>query len=418
MPIPIPAPTMPARMLESEDEAHMTRTAAAVALILNAGSSSLKFAVYEITGSPVQLARGLVERIGGEPHLRADFGDAAPSVRRNLVPGQAPDHVGALAAALALLRERLPEARVEAVGHRVVHGGPSHAQPVIVTADVLTELRRLIPFAPIHQPHNLAGIEAARAAFPGALQVACFDTAFHRTQPWVNDTFALPPAYYERGVRRYGFHGISYDYVAGELSRLAPACHAGRTVIAHLGNGASMCAALGGRSIASTMGFTPLDGLPMGTRCGQIDPGVVLYMLEQEGQPVADVAHLLYNRSGLLGMSGRSNDLRTLEEAGDPAADAALGYFTERIRQETGRLAAALGGLDALVFTAGIGENSARVRAEVCEGLRWMGIDLHRDRNAGGVGQISTDGSRVRVLVIPTDEEIVIARAAASLIGP
>lgn len=386
------------------------------ALVLNAGSSSLKFALYDIAGAPLQRVRGVVERIGHKPSLSADFGGSTPPVRQDLAIGGASEHSGALTAVLGLIEQHFPGARVEAVGHRVVHGGPDHAEPVVVTAEVLAGLRELVPFAPIHQPHNIAGIEAARTAFPEARQVACFDTAFHRTQPWVNDTFALPPAYYQRGVRRYGFHGVSYEYVSGELARLAPSCHAGRCVIAHLGNGASMCATRGGRSIASTMGFTPLDGLPMGTRCGQIDPGVIFYMIEQEGRPVAEVERLLYNGSGLLGLSGQSNDMRTLEQAGNAEAEAAITYFIERIRQETGRLAAALGGLDALAFTAGIGENSARIRAEVCEGLSWLGIDLDRERNASGAPHISTDASQVDVFIVPTDEEIVIARAAARLL--
>lgn len=386
-----------------------------LALTLNAGSSSLKFALYDIAGAPVQRARGIVERIGDAPHLRADFG-AAPPVRQTLDAGVASNHAGALGAVLALLDAAGPGGQVAAVGHRVVHGGPDCAAPMVVTPEVLDALAALVPFAPIHQPHNLTGIRAARAAFPAALQVACFDTAFHRTQPWTNDTYALPPDYYARGVRRYGFHGLSYDYVTGELARIAPALAAGRVVIAHLGNGASMCAALGGRSVASTMGFTPLDGLPMGTRCGRIDPGVIFYMVEQERRSVADVEDLLYNRSGLLGLSGISNDLRSLEAAGTPEAEAAIGYFTARIREEVGRLAATLGGLDALVFTAGIGENSVRVREEVCAGLRWLGVELDAGRNAAAPGPITTPGSRVQALVIPTDEEIVIARAAKRLL--
>lgn len=386
-----------------------------LALTLNAGSSSLKFALYGIERGPVERARGIVERIGGAPRLKAGFGADAPAVARDLATEEASDHVGALGAVLALVETAFPGARIVTVGHRVVHGGSAYAAPTVVTPEVLEALIRLIPFAPIHQPHNVSGIEAAQAAFPDALQVACFDTAFHRTQPWLNDTYALPPEYYARGVRRYGFHGLSYDYVAGELARIAPRAAAGRVVIAHLGNGSSMCAVLGGRAIASSMGFTPLDGLPMGTRCGQIDPGVIFYMVAQERRSVADVETLLYHQSGLLGLSGISNDMRTLEASGTPEADAAIAYFTARIREEVGRFAAALGGLDALVFTAGIGENSARVRAEVCNGLGWIGVALDRDRNASGAAVVTTPSSPVEVRVIPTDEEIVIVRAAKSL---
>ncbi|TPE48980.1 acetate/propionate family kinase [Amaricoccus solimangrovi] len=383
-----------------------------VALTLNAGSSSLKFGVFDIAGAPAELATGLIEKIGGQPRLRASLGPDADPVRRELDPEEARDHASALETALALLRAHFPEARAEAVGHRVVHGGPKYAEPVLVTPRMLDELRQLSPFAPLHQPHNISGIEAAVSAFPDALQVACFDTAFHRRHPKVNDVFALPREYYDKGVRRYGFHGLSYDYVAGELRRVAPLLHAGRVVIAHLGNGASMCGLLGGRSVASTMGFTALDGLPMGTRCGQIDPGVIFYMVQQEGKSIDEVRELLYTRSGLLGLSGLSNDMRALEAAGTPEADEAIDYFVFRIRRELGGLAAALGGIDALVFCGGIGENSRRIRERVCAGLDWIGIEIDRARNAANERRISTDLSRTHVLIVPTNEEIVIARAA------
>ncbi len=385
---------------------------APVALTLNAGSSSLKFGVFEIDGAPRQRAMGQIERIGERPVLKAAFGPDSDPVQRELALEEAKDHATALASALAVLRERLPEARAAAVGHRVVHGGPSHDGPVVVTPKILEELRALSPLAPIHQPHNIAGIEAAIAAFPDALQVACFDTAFHRQHPKVNDTFALPREYYDRGVRRYGFHGLSYEYVSGELRRIAPLLHDGRVIIAHLGNGASMCGMVGGRSVASTMGFTALDGLPMGTRCGQIDPGVIFYMVQQEHRTIDEVRDLLYTKSGLLGLSGLSNDMRVLEAAGTPEANEAIDYFVFRIRRELGGLAAALGGLDALVFCGGIGENATGIRARVCEGLDWIGIGLDHERNAANARTISSDFSRTHVLVIPTDEELVIARAA------
>ena len=315
---------------------------------------------------------------------------------------------------MAALDHIVPDSSVTAVGHRVVHGGPDFAAPAVVDGAVVAALDALVPFAPLHQPHNLAGIRAAMAEFPHAVQVACFDTAFHRTQPFVNDTFALPRRFYDKGIRRYGFHGLSYDYIAGELAARAPQLHAGRVVVAHLGNGASMCAMQGGRSIASTMGFTALDGLPMGTRSGQLDPGVVLYLLEQEGMGASAISDLLYKESGLLGLSGLSNDMRTLEASDRPEAGQAIAYFVARIRRELGGLAAALGGLDALIFTAGIGENARGIRERVCDGMDWLGIALDPARNACNAPVISGDASRVQVMVIPTNEERVIARAAAA----
>ncbi|MBF9035810.1 acetate/propionate family kinase [Rhodobacterales bacterium HKCCE2091] len=382
-----------------------------VALTLNAGSSSLKFGLYAMTDEPEEIAVGQVERIGGAARLRAEIG--AEEIARDVT---APDHAGALDTALDLLRARFPRAKAAAVGHRVVHGGPGFTGPARITPEVMEELRRLSPFAPIHQPHNIKGIEAATAAFPDALQVACFDTAFHRTHPKVNDMFALPREYYDKGVRRYGFHGLSYDYISGELARIAPLLHAGRVIVAHLGSGASMCGMIGGRSIASTMGFTALDGLPMGTRTGQIDPGVTFYLVQQEGLSIDEVRELFYTRSGLLGISGLSNDMRVLEASGTPEANEAIDYFVFRIRREVGGLAAALGGLDALVFTGGIGENSRLIRERVCEGMDWIGIELDRARNAANATVISTDLSRARVMVVPTDEERMIARAAKALL--
>lgn len=384
-------------------------------LVLNAGSSSLKFGLFTDAADPQVLLTGLVDRIGGAAHLRLK--DAAGRELHNaqLPEADAGDHGGALRAALARIEAQYPGARISAVGHRIVHGGRDFCDPVLITPQVLADLTGLIPFAPLHQPHNLAGVQAALAAFPGARQVACFDTAFHRSHPFVNDTFALPRSYYEKGVRRYGFHGLSYDYIAGALADLAPTLHAGRTVVAHLGNGASMCGMLAGRSMASTMGFSALDGLPMGTRSGQLDPGVLLYLMEQEGMNAAEIADLLYRRSGLLGLSGISHDMRTLLASDAPEARMAIDYFTFRIRRELGGLSAALEGLDAVVFTGGIGENAARIRARVCAGMGWIGIDLDEVRNAANDTVISSDYSRVRVLVIPTNEELVIARAATRI---
>jgi acetate kinase len=386
------------------------------ALTLNAGSSSIKFALYRLGEEEPELrASGQVERIGGEAALKARSAEGDALADAALGAEGAADHAAATGAILDLFRACFPDAEVTAVGHRIVHGGPDFDAPVLLDDALLHRLAQLSPLAPLHQPHNLAGVAAARKAFPGVPQVGCFDTAFHRNHPFVNDVFALPRGYYDKGVRRYGFHGLSYDYVSGALAASWPLLHAGRVVVAHLGNGASMCGLMGGRSIASTMGFSALDGLPMGTRCGQLDPGVVLYLMQEEGMGAEEIADLLYHRSGLQGLSGLSNDMRTLEAAGTPEAGEAIDYFVFRIRRELGALASALCGLDALVFTGGIGEQSRLVRERVCEKMDWLGIELDRSRNSAGEAVISTDESRVRVLVIPTDEERVIARACARL---
>ena len=387
------------------------------ALTLNAGSSSIKFGLFRLGDGPELRLSGQVSRIGGEPHLAARSASGEELADRALGAARAADHAGAMGAILDLLGEHVASAEVETVGHRVVHGGPLYDAPVALDEEVIGELERFSPFAPLHQPHNLAGVRAARDAFPEALQVACFDTAFHRNHPWVNDTFALPREYYEKGIRRYGFHGLSYEFIAGELARSAPHLHSGRVVVAHLGNGASMCALMGGRSVGSTMGLSALDGLPMGTRCGQIDPGLLLYLMDEEGMGADEISDLLYRRSGLLGLSGLSNDMRRLEAADAPEAAQAIDYFVFRIRRELGALSAVLGGLDALVFTGGIGENSALVRERVCTGQDWLGIELDRARNADGARVISADLSRARVLVIPTNEELVIARASARMLA-
>lgn len=386
-------------------------------LTLNAGSSSLKFGVFGEGADPAEIAIGAIENIGDTGTLQIRASDGSVLVERALGADEATDHAGAVAIMLEAIAPLIGDAPVKAVGHRILHGGTSFTGPVRIDQDVVAEIERLTPFAPLHQPHNLAGVRAAQARFPEALQVACFDTAFHRNHPWVNDVFALPREFYDKGVRRYGFHGLSYDYVSGELKRLAPDLHAGRVVVAHLGNGASMCALLNGRSISSTMGFSALDGLPMGTRSGQLDPGVLLYLMEQEGMGASEISDLLYKRSGLLGLSGLSNDMRTLLAAGTREAEDAIEYYVFRIRRELGASAAALGGLDALVFCGGIGERSAEIRARVADGLQWLGIDLDHGRNAEGAVQISAEDSRTKVMVIPTREEQVIARAAAALLN-
>ncbi|MFY2825537.1 acetate/propionate family kinase [Ruegeria sp. MALMAid1280] len=383
-------------------------------LALNAGSSSLKFGLYELAESnrPSMRWRGQIERLGDAPRLLAQSAGGR-SVDRPLT--NAKSHDEAIQAFLEMAQEYLPNINIRAIGHRVVHGGTVYSEPVLIDDKVIETLTGFIPFAPLHQPYSLAGIRAASAAFPGTVQVACFDTAFHRTHPWVNDTFALPQGYYEKGVRRYGFHGLSYDFISQKLKEIAPGLYDGRVVIAHLGNGASMCAVSGGRAVASTMGFSALDGLPMGTRSGQLDPGVVLYMMQQEGMSADEIAEMLYRKSGLLGLSGISSDMRTLLAADTPDARKAIDYYVFRIRRELGALSAALEGIDALVFTGGVGENSAQIRQQVCDGMRWIGIDMDHNRNADGGTVLSTDFSRVRILTIPTNEEMVIARAAAQM---
>lgn len=383
-------------------------------LTVNSGSSSLKLGLFAEDLSTLAMCH--VDRIGRR--------EAAMKIHdakgRGLpMPAHAPKafatNTQALRTALEVFRADFPGLEVVVIGHRVVHGGISHAAPVRLDEETMKDLARLAPFAPLHQPHNLAGVRAAAELFPGTPQIACFDTAFHRGHDFVNDTYALPHAYYARGLRRYGFHGLSYDYITGELARTEPALHAGRVVVAHLGSGASMCAISGGRSVDSTMGFSALDGLPMGTRSGQIDPGVLLYMLQNEGMDAGQLTDLLYKQSGLLGMSGVSNDMRTLEGSDDPHAAEAIAYFCHRIRREMAALAASMGGLDGVVFCGGIGENSAPVRAQACKGMDWLGLSIDAAANAQAARDIGA--GRVRVLVIPTNEEIIIARAAKQVMG-
>ena len=383
-------------------------------LVLNAGSSSIKFELFGIADeAPVSRFTGQVEGIGAAPRFTAKDATGARVAERRWQDGGAPaDHRGALGVIIDWLGER----RVAAIGHRVVHGGPDLAAPVLVDDAVMARLRALAPLAPLHQPHNLAGIAAAAERFPGVPQVACFDTAFHRAHAWEADTFALPPAFYDRGIRRYGFHGLSYEYIACSLAQTDAALAAGRVVVAHLGNGASLCAIHGGRSVDSTMGFTALDGVPMGTRSGQIDPGVLLHLLMTEGMDAAAVQTLLYGNAGLRGMSGISQDVRELEASADPRAAAALSHFCWRVRREVGALAAALGGIDALVFTAGIGENAASIRARICEGLGFLGIRIDPALNAAHARDISAPGAPTPVLVRATDEEAMIARHVLALL--
>jgi acetate kinase len=380
--------------------------------VINAGSSSIKFAAY---AEEQLLFRGQVESIGIAPALTLKDASGAVLTERKL-PAEGFDHAAATNEIVRTVSERLDGRRVGAVGHRVVHGGMHYAAPLRIDADAVAALEKLVPLAPLHQPHNLAPIRAIMAVAPQMPQVACFDTAFHRSQSRLAQSFALPRALTEEGVRRYGFHGLSYEYVAGEFQRIAPKPARGRVIVAHLGNGASLCAIRDGRSVASTMGFTALDGLMMGTRCGALDAGVILYLMDEHGLDTRAVEALLYKQSGLLGVSGISSDMRVLRASAAPEAAEAIALFVHRIQREIGSLAAALGGLDALVFTAGIGENDAATRGEVAAGCGWLGLMLDPERNAAGSGRISADGSTVEAWVIPTNEELMIARHTASVL--
>jgi acetate kinase len=380
-------------------------------LVVNAGSSSIKFSVYEIGDARTLglASKGQMEGIGTQPRLRARDARGAALTDQKYSADDVPDVSAAMVCVGGWLRTYLAGASPMAVGHRVAHGGPAYASAALVDDAVLAALEQLVPLAPLHQPHNLGPIRTIQGRFPDTPQVACFDTAFHRGHAAVADRYALPEALYQDGVRRYGFHGLSYEYIARTLPRVAPEIAQGAVVVAHLGSGASMCAIRNGRSVDSTMGFTALDGLPMGTRCGQLDPGVVLYLLTQKGWSATEVERLLYRDAGLRGLSGVSNDVRDLLASDAPAARLALDYFVYRVGRELGSLAAALGGIDALVLTAGIGENSPEVRARVCARAEWLGVRLDATANRGEGPCISTPDSRVSVWVIPTDEERMIA---------
>ena len=380
-------------------------------LTLNAGSSSLKFALF-LGQSPKPHISGQVDRIGSDGVIRA-HDEQGHSIE--LAQGHLSNHEEAFERVIECLSLDAAQTELAAIGHRVVHGGQHYAAPCTVDEAVLHDLERLIPFAPLHQPHNLRGISLASAAFPGVPQIACFDTAFHRSHPWVNDTFALPRSLYDEGVRRYGFHGLSYDYVLGAFQQMKPELAGSKLVIAHLGNGASMCAIAEGRSVASTMGFSALDGLPMGTRCGQLDPGVLLYLMDQKGMTASQISDLLYKQSGLLGLSGLSNDMRSLQQSPAREAAEAIDYFVFRCQRELGAMAAALGGIDALVFCGGIGENSSFIRSRICSSLAWMGIEIDPSSNEAAHAVISSASSKACVMVIPTNEEWVIAKAARAL---
>ena len=380
-------------------------------LVLNAGSSTLKFSLFDAaaTDTPRLAVHGLVDGIGVHPRLV--IGDAAPRA------AAAADHAGAFGVVARWLEEHLRGAPPTAVGHRVVHGGTRYAGPVAIDDVVLAALEALTPLAPLHQPQALAAIRGVRDHWPSVRQIACFDTAFHHGRPELVEAFALPRALFESGVRRYGFHGLSYEYIAGTLPSVAPSIAEGRVIVAHLGNGASLCAMRGRRSVETTMSFSALDGLPMGTRVGDLDPAVVLYLITERHMSPEEVSTLLQTRSGLLGLSGVSSDVRDLLASREPRARFALEYFTFRIAREVGALASVLGGLDGLVFTAGIGEHAAAVRADVCARLAWLGVRLDDPSNRAHGPTISAADSRVGVYVIPTNEEIVIARATLRLAG-
>jgi len=391
-------------------------------LTLNAGSSSIKFALFAraSNGDPIPAQPelvGQIDGIGAKPHLKAKDKSGNTLDNADLPITGEGQHRAALAHLVAWLHEHEAGWRIAGVGHRVVHGAQSYSHPIKLNDAHVARLREFIPLAPLHQPHNLAGIEAMRAALPGIPQVACFDTAFHRTQPPIAQLFALPRRITAQGVRRYGFHGLSYEYIADVLPQhLADGRAEGRVIVAHLGNGASMCAMVGRKSQATTMGFTAVEGLMMGTRTGALDPGVLLYLMDYDGMDAKALTQLLYKESGLLGVSGISQDMRELLASDRPEAAEAVELFCYRIVREIGSLAAAIGGLDALVFTGGIGEHAAPVRAIVCRQLAWLGVELDAAANAADDVRISPAASRVATLVLPTNEEWMLARHTAELI--
>jgi acetate kinase len=385
-------------------------------LVLNAGSSSIKFSLFAARGDDLALdVRGQIEALSTAPRFVAK--DAASEViserswSEGAKLGEAFDHL------VAFLREELRDVHLLGVGHRVVHGGLEYTEPVRIDPTVLAQLEELIPLAPLHQPHNLRPIRSLLERRPELAQVACFDTSFHRSNPPLAQMFALPEKFTESGVRRYGFHGLSYEYIVSVLARFDARAAAGRTIVLHLGNGASMCAIEAGRSVATTMGFTAVDGLPMGTRSGSLDPGVILYLLDERGMDARAIEKLIYNESGLLGVSGISSDMRTLLQSEEPRAKLTIDLYVYRIGRELGSLAAALGGLDAIAFTAGIGENAAVIRSRVCADAAWLGIELDPDANVAGGPRISTAHSTVAAWVIPTNEELMIARHTLRVIS-
>jgi acetate kinase len=388
------------------------------AVVINAGSSSLKFCVLRRPDgrSWAIETRGQVEGIGTAPRFTAKDGEGRRLQDRQLDTG-VNDGRKALGAVADWLQDRYGGAPVRGVGHRIVHGGAKYAGPTLITPDVMADLRALIPLAPLHQPYNLQAIEAVAERLPAVPQVGCFDTSFHRGQPAVAELVPLPKDIRDSGVQRYGFHGLSYEYIASVLPSIAPEIAGGRVIVAHLGSGASLCAMKGGRSVENTLGFTALDGLCMGTRPGSVDPGVILHLFQTLGLTPKDVETVLYKKSGLLGISGISNDMRDLLASPEPAARLAVDYFVYQAAKEIGALAAVLGGVDALVFTAGIGENSPDIRKRICEASAWLGLDVDPEANARNGPRISTAASKVSAWMVPTNEELMIARHTGRLLG-
>ena len=386
-------------------------------LTLNAGSSSIKFALFDLDAAGDAAWRpdwsGVADGLGSERGATVRIRDGGGLTVHDATLGAQATHDGALDALLGWRAAQAGALRIVAVGHRVVHGGARFTEPVAVDDEAVAAIAGLASLAPLHQPHNVAGIRAARQAFADVRHVACFDTAFHAVQPAVNQRFAIPQRLHDQGIRRYGFHGLSYESIVAQFGRLDPALMRARVVVAHLGNGASLCALDRGRSVATTMTFSPLDGLTMGTRCGQLDAAVVLHLLREEGMSADAISTLLYRQSGLLGLSGISGDVRELEASTDPAAAHALDHFVEQVVQGIGRMAAALRGLDAIVFTGGIGENAAALRERIVEGCAWLGAALDVDANRGHASRITSIESRVAAYVVRTDEEVVIARHTA-----
>ncbi len=386
--------------------------------VLNAGSSSIKFSLFTQAGDDIALAvRGQAEGIHTAPRFVAKSATGETLSSHAWDEGTRLGHEGALEHIVAFLRDNVAGQSLTSVGHRVVHGGMAYAQPVRLDRTVLQDLEQFVALAPLHQPHNLAPIRLLLERRPDLPQVACFDTSFHRTQPELAQMFALTKELHDAGVRRYGFHGLSYEYIASRLPQLDPRAAKGRTLVLHLGNGASMCALSAGRSVASTMGFTAVDGLPMGTRCGAIDPGVILYLMDQRGMDVRAIEKLIYSQSGLLGVSGVSSDMRTLLASDEPRAKLAVDLYVYRIGRELGSLAAALGGLDAVVFTGGIGENSAEIRERVCRDAAWLGVALDEPANRSGGPRISTTASKAAAWTVPTNEELMIALHTRRVLG-
>ena len=384
--------------------------------VVNAGSSSVKFGIYAAGGEPALLLRGQVEQIGVAPTLSAAEADGNELARREW-PAEGFAHAQAMEAIIETARQCLPDASVSGIGHRVVHGGTRFAAPVEVTPQILDDLEGLSALAPLHQPHNLAPIKAMAKEMPHIRQIACFDTGFHRSQSPLAQSYGLPRELTESGIRRYGFHGLSYEFISARLAAVAPEYAKKRIVIAHLGNGASLCALQDGHSVASTMGFTAVEGLLMGTRCGSIDPGVLLYLMDEHGMGARELEALIYKKSGLLGVSGISSDMRTLRSSGDPNAREAIALFVYRIIREIGSLAAALGGVDGLVFTGGIGQRDSQTRKEVVEGCAWLGASLDKEANDGHRQRIDAADSALPIWVFPTDEERVICDHTMTLLG-